>query len=272
MSGIYWLASYPKSGNTWLRLLLHSYAAGGAAVDINGTAPDGWSIGGRTLFDESIGLAASDLTDAEIRAWWPSVLQKWAQARTDAAYLKIHTMCRPSDFTLGAVYLVRDPRDVALSLARHTDRSIDAAITIMGTQDKIMNRSRNRLQPRLSEFWGSWSQNVESWLAPAPFPVHIVPYEAMRADPAAALSGLLPALGFPVDHATVKAAIAATALETLRAQEAAKGFVEAVGPHRFFGEGRVGGWRDRLAPAQAARIEADHGQMMARLGYLDADH
>ncbi|KJV09956.1 hypothetical protein VZ95_08190 [Elstera litoralis] len=272
MSGIYWLASYPKSGNTWLRLLLHSYVAGGAAVDINGAAPDGWNVNGRTQFDEAVGLAASDLTDAEILAWWPAALQKWVQARAEPAYLKTHGMAAPWDFTRGAVYLVRDPRDVALSLARHTDRSLDTAIEIMGTRDKLMNRSRYWLQRRLLQSWGSWSQNVESWLAPAPFPVHIVSYEAMRADPAAALSGLLPALGFQVDPGAIKAAVAATALETLQAQEAAKGFVEAEGPNRFFGEGRVQGWRDRLTPAQIARIETDHGPVMRRLGYLDAHH
>lgn len=272
MSGIYWLASYPKSGNTWLRLLLHSYVAGGVVVDINATAPEGWSVNGRTQFDEAIGLAASDLTDAEILAWWPSALQKWAQARPKPAYLKTHAMGAPWEFTLGAVYLVRDPRDVVLSLARHAACSLDAAIEIMGTRDKLMNRSRYRLQRHLLQSWGSWSQNVESWLAPTPFPIHILSYEAMRADPAAALSGLLPALGFPVDPAAVEAAVAATALETLRAQEATKGFVEAVGPNRFFGEGRVQGWRDRLTPAQIARIETDHGPMMRRLGYLPADH
>jgi aryl sulfotransferase len=272
MSGIYWLASYPKSGNTWLRLLLRSYLAGGTAVDINGPAPDGWTINGRTQFDEAIGIPASDLTDAEIVAWWPSVLQRWAQARAEPAYLKTHTLCVSSTATLGAVYLVRDPRDVALSLARHTDRSVDAAIAIMGTPDKIMDRSRDRLQPRLSQSWGSWSQNVESWLAPTPFPVHVTRYEEMRGDPAAALSRLLPALGVPVDHATVDAAVAATALETFRAQEATKGFIEAVGPNRFFGEGRVAGWRDHLTPSQAARIEAQHGGVMQRLGYLEADY
>ncbi len=268
MSGIYWLASYPKSGNTWLRLLLRSYRMGGTAVDINDLAEDGWWVNSRTQFDEQIGLSASDLSDAEILNWWPLALQKWAQGRTEPAYLKTHAMGAPWDFTLGAVYMVRDPRDVALSLARHTNRSIDAAIEIMGTRNKLMNRSRYWLQRRLLEFWGSWSQNIESWLAPMPFPVHIVSYEAMRADPAAALSGLLPALGFPVDPMAVEAAVAATALETLRGQEAAKGFVEAVGPNRFFGEGRVQGWRERLTPAQIARIETDHGQVMARLGYL----
>ncbi len=272
MSGIYWLVSYPKSGNTWLRLLLRSYRQGGTAVDINDLAEDGWTISSRTQFDEQIGLAASDLTDAEILDWWPSALQKWTQGRTEPAYLKTHALRVPCEFTLGAVYLVRDPRDIALSLARHADCSIDAAIEMMGTPDKVMNRSRYRLQRRLLEPGGSWSQNVERWLAPAPFPVHVLSYEAMRADPATALSGLLPALGFPVYPAAVEAAIAATALETLRAQEAAKGFAEAAGPNRFFGEGRVQGWRDRLTPAQVAQIEADHGPTMRRLGYLPADH
>lgn len=272
MSGIYWLASYPKSGNTWLRLLLRSYAAGGAAVDINDPAPDGWSVNGRTQFDESIGVAASDLTDAEILAWWPSVLRNWARARNEPSYLKTHMVCGPFEATLGAIYMVRDPRDVALSLARHTDRSVDAVIAVMGIRDMVAEGSDGRLRPRLPQQWGSWSQNVESWLAPAPFPVEVVPYEAMRADPAAALSGLLPVLGFPVDHTAVEAAVAATSLDALRAQEAATGFIEATGPHRFFGEGRVGGWREILTPAQRARIESDHGEVMARLGYLDVPY
>ena len=272
MSGIYWLASYPKSGNTWLRLLLRSYAAGGAAVDINAAAPEGWSINARAVFDESVGVTASDLTDAEVLAWWPSVLRQWALERRDPAYLKTHMMAWPFDLALGAVYLVRDPRDVAVSLARHADRSIDAAIAMMWTRDKIMDGSRDQLPSRLPQLWGSWSQNVESWLGPLPFPVHVQSYEALRADPASALTELLPVLGFRVDRPAIDAAVAATALETLQAQEALTGFVEAEGPQRFFGEGRVGGWRDHLTPAQRARIEADHAPAMARLGYLDPDY
>jgi len=272
MSGIYWLASYPKSGNTWLRLFLRSYAAGGAAVDINDTAPDGWSVNARAQFDELIGVAASDLTDAEILAWWPSALKTWAQARADPAYLKTHTMGGAFEPTLAAVYLVRDPRDVVLSLARHSGRSIDAAIDAMRTRDNLVDGSCDRLMARLPQRWGSWSQNVESWLAPMPFPVNVVSYEALRADPVAVFSGLLPTLGFQVDPAVVEAAVAATALQTLRAQEAAAGFVEAAGPHRFFGEGRVASWREALTLAQRARIESDHGPVMARLGYLDVDY
>jgi aryl sulfotransferase len=266
---LYWLASYPKSGNTWLRLLLHSYLASGAAVDINNMALDGWSVNQRALFDEAIGVSASDLTDAEILTWWPWALREWARARTEPAYLKTHAHERSSDFTLGAIYLVRDPRDVAMSLARHLNCSVDAAIAVMGTQNQTMSRSRYRLQSHLVQCWGSWSQNVENWMAPAPFPIHVLPYEKIRADPVAALVELLPTLGLSVNHEAAKAAAKSTALETLRKQEASQGFAEAVGPHRFFGDGRIEGWREGLTHAQISRIEGDHGQVMARLGYID---
>ncbi len=117
--------------------------------------------------------------------------------------------------------------------------------------------------------WGSWSENVESWLAPEPFPVHVVRYEDLRRDPAGILPGILSALGLEPDDSRIAAAVAATALETLRQQEDTCGFIERVGRHRFFGAGRIAGWRDRLTADQVSRIESVHGPSMRRLGYLE---
>jgi aryl sulfotransferase len=175
----------------------------------------------------------------------------------------------PPDVTLGAVYLVRDPRDVAISFARHMAVDLDRAIAMMADPTDTTGRSLKRLHHRLPEFRLGWSVNVASWLTAEPFTAHVVRYEDMRADPAAALAGILPVLGVTTTPAVIRAAIAATALDTLREQEvAAGGFVEWQGEGGFFGQGRVGGWRDRLTPAQVSRIEADHGPLMRRLGYL----
>jgi aryl sulfotransferase len=278
MTGICWLASYPKSGNTWLRLLLQSCLAGGEAVDINAIALAGRRGKDRAQFDEDIGIASADLTEDEILAWRAAALRAWARAETPPVFFKTHEMRSPvagigslfpADLTSGAIYLVRDPRDVALSLARHLDVSVDAAIAVMGTPGQRMERSRHRLRPQLFDHWGSWSENVEDWCAPRPFLAHIVRYEALRADPESALAGILVALALPVDPEAVQLAIAATTLDRLRAQEAEKGFAEWEG-RAFFGDGRVQGWRHRLTPHQVARIEADHGPVMRRLGYLPA--
>lgn len=276
MTGIYWLASYPKSGNTWLRLLLQSYLAGGEAVDINAIALGSRRDHDRAQFDEDVGIASADLTEAEILEWRPTALRAWVRRQNLPLYLKTHELrsplagdssLLPADVTSGAVYLVRDPRDVALSLARHMGVGVDAAIAAMGTPDQRMERSRHRLRPHLFDHWGSWSQNVEDWCAPQPFPAHIVRYEALRADPERVFAGILAALALPHAPEAARAAVAATRLETLRDQEAAKGFTEWPDGRGFFGEGRTQGWRDRLTPRQIARIEADHGPVMRRLGY-----
>ncbi|MCK6444619.1 sulfotransferase domain-containing protein [Elstera cyanobacteriorum] len=281
MTDLYWLASYPKSGNTWVRLLLQSYTAGGTAVNINALTVGGGRGDERAQFDEFIGVPAADLTNAEILAWYPFAFGQWARQLNETLYFKTHNICSATsitgaaslaDLVRGAVYLVRDPRDVALSFARHIGRGVDEAIKIMGTPGKQMGRSQQTLRPRLLEVFGSWSENVEGWLDHAPFPVHLLPYESLRADPRTALTGLVAALGLPVDPLAVEAAVAATDLAELRRQEAAVGFAEWRGVGGFFGQGRVRGWRDRLTPAQVAQIEADHGPMMRRLGYLPADH
>jgi len=71
-------------------------------------------------------------------------------------------------------------------------------------------------------------------------------------------------------RAWAEEAIDAAAIENLRAQEAEKGFRErSRKAGAFFGEGKTGGWRDKLNPEQVAKIVTDHGEVMRRLGYLD---
>ena len=247
-------------------------------IDINAATPGILGYGSeRVAFDEFIGVKASDLTHDEVLAWRPAVLRRIMATGPSFRILKTHDArvqvgngqeLIPSDISSTAIHLVRDPRDVALSLARHLGRSVDETITLMGTPGQRMSASRSHLNKQLCQVWSSWSGHTESWLAPASYPIHTIRYGCLRADPVSALAGALEVLGIRRPAARIAAAVAAASLETLRAQEARAGFQERGRSGAFFGDGQAGGWRSRLSQAQRQRIEADHGRVMRALGYL----
>ena len=277
MTGIYWIASYPRSGNTWLRLMLQSCLEDGAPVSINSLWLGRIYAQSRPWFDEAIGVPAADLTASEMFAWRSAALRDQVARRGRPLYAKTHDarvrlpngeMLIPPDVTLGAVYLVRDPRDVALSLSRYLNCTVDDAIEIMGKADAQMGRCETQLLCQLPGYLSSWSLNAQSWLAESPFPLAVMRYEDLRADPGSALAGILLNLGVKPVDAVVRAAVETTRLEAFQAQEKVSGFRDNFGHGRFFGDGMAGGWRSQLTRQQAARLEADHGAVMRRLGYL----
>ena len=276
MSGYHWLASYPKSGNTWLRLALSSLARGGAPPDF--AAEDRFApiASDRTAFDLLLDVDSADLTDDEAEALRPRFHEIDAGRYAEPQLRKVHDAWTrtpageplfPPALTLGAVYLVRDPRDVAVSLAHHLGIDLDRTIAFMGRADAALAMGGRGGVPQLRQRLLTWSAHVRSWLD-APAPPLLLRYEDMLADPAATLARAARHLGRAAAPEAVARAAAATRFEALRAAEARHGFAERPKTAgRFFRRGIAGGWRDTLTPAQAARIEADHGGVMADLGY-----
>ncbi len=275
MAGIFWLASYPKSGNTWLRAFLATLVSGEPA-DINKLIFLGGIASDRYAFDDALGVAADDLTLEQQTNLRPRVYEIWAAEAERSLYCKAHDSYHltpageplfPSKVTRGAVYIVRDPRAVAVSLAHHTSQTINAEIARMNDPDAAFSNWTERLNEQLQQRLRRWSDHVESWLT-APFPVHVVRYEDMHGDPAAAFGAVARFLDLPHDPKRIASAVAAVSFSRLQAQERAAGFLEK--PRHiaaFFREGRIDGWRDALTPAQAARIVTAHGAMMQRCDY-----
>jgi aryl sulfotransferase len=274
-TGVWWLASYPKSGNTWLRALLSSLVSGKPA-DINSLSSLGGFAGSRSLFDNALGIDGAALSRDQEANLRPRVFEFMAAGAERALYCKAHDAYHltpageplfPASATRGAVYVVRDPRAVAVSLSHYIGDSIDEAIAGMDNPEALSGGSTRRLSNHLRQRLLRWSDHVESWLG-APFPVHVLRYEDMQADPHAALGAVATFLGLPCDQAAIAAAVEAATFSRLQSQERESGFIEK--PRRaaaFFREGRVDGWRQALSPEQAARIVAVHGAVMRRLGY-----
>jgi hypothetical protein len=275
MAGIWWLASYPKSGNTWLRAVIASLISG-RPVDINAMSFLGPICSNRIVLDDTLGIDSAELSVEQETNLRPRAYETWAAEAKRPLYCKAHDAYQvtsageplfPTNATRGAVYVVRDPRAVAVSFAHHMAQPIEAAIARMDDPKAAFSGSTDRLTRQLRQLLQRWSDHVEIWLA-APFPVYLLRYEDMRTDPLSAFTGVAAFLDLPHAPEAIAAAVEAANFSRLQAQEQEAGFFEKPRDAAvFFREGSIDGWRLTLTPEQAARIVASHGPVMRRLGY-----
>jgi len=270
-----WLASYPRSGNTWMRLMLRSLHLEGAEPDINGNEGPSSPIASRWDLECAGGLQASLLTWDELAELRPYVYRMHAERSDEPLLLrKVHDSCWmtpqgkrafPPEISLGAVYLVRDPRDVAVSLAHFWNTNIDHVIGHMGNIKSTMAAGRQGGQ--LPQLTSTWSHHFKSWVDDSEMPVLVVRYEDTLADAAGQLRRVAKFLQVSDDH--VEAAADATSFSRMTQQESSSGFREKPPKiDRFFREGKSGSGKRTLTPKQLETIENDHREVMERLGYL----
>jgi len=279
MGGIYWLASYPKSGNTWFRAFLHNLQRDGdVPVDINIDMHSSAIASSRSWLDDVLGFDTADLSEDEIEHLRPAVY-RWSARETSINYHKIHDAYTHADAneplvsraaTIGALYILRNPLDVAASLASHTRCSIDQAIQFMGNPAAAVYLSRTTAHRQVRQRLGTWSTHVLSWVDAPVLNRHIIRYEDMLDQPTEVFSRAADFLELPTEQARTAKAIQHCAFDNLASQEARSGFREKpAGVERFFRRGQCGGWRKELTAEQVARVVADHGVVMRRFGYLD---
>lgn len=277
-AAIGWIVSYPKSGNTWLRLMLLGLMRGGQPIDINGIGNEAGTAS-QNEFDELLVVPSGELFPDERVAAQPA-LHRAIAAETGAGLIlrKVHDRywhvpggeaVFPSPVSRGAVYLVRDPRDVAVSFAHHRGATPDETIATMADPAATLSAADDRHRKHLAQPLGTWSDHVRSWLEQRDIPVLLLRYEDLLADPAWSLRLVADHLRIAHDSASVARVVDATRFGRLQAQEQVQGFRErqAGSTAPFFRQGRAGSWRGVLAQAQAARILADHGPVMRWLGY-----
>lgn len=278
MGAIYWLASYPKSGNTWFRTFLQNLKQDGdAPVDIN-ELHTGSIASGRGWLDEVLGFDTADMRHDDIDALRPAVYD-WSLKTPDLEYHKIHDAYTflPSGeplvsirATRGAVYFVRNPLDVASSFANHLQCSVDQAIVRMATPEMAFVKSEKKLNNQVRQKLLSWSDHVLSWVDAPDLHLEILRYEDMLGDSLATFTRAARFLELPDDQPRVQKALHFSRFDRLQQQEKSGGFKEKPSnTPSFFRQGKSGGWRDELNEEQAAKIIADHGTVMRRFNYLD---
>jgi aryl sulfotransferase len=277
-----WLASYPKSGNTWFRLLVANLSATQQPADINDMDERGGIASARGPFEFHTLLDSGLLSHDEADALRPRVYEVIAaDDEADGARLvKAHDayLTTPLGEPLlagaraarGAIVIVRDPRDIAGSLANHRHTSVDAAIDFMADRGASFSGGANAQAAQLRQRLLDWSSHVASWLDQTDIPVHLVRYEDLHADPLATFVAAMAFAARDVAQADAQRAIDFARFERVQAQERERGFSEWWPRGEgglFFRRGEAQAWRGELTAEQVQRIESVHAPMMKRLGY-----
>lgn len=275
MSGIIWLASYPKSGNTWLRAFLHNLLLNPDAPlppdALNRVATGDHDI---KLFETVAGRSLADEPDETLYRLIPETHRYLAHLDpAQPIFVKTHHYLGMAQgvplvtmqWTTGAIYVVRDPRDVAISFADHYGLTMDRAIASMNDPTNYLLRGPHNMAQHLKD----WSSHVQSWTHKPNPRLHVVRYEDMLAKPGPTFKKIAHFLGLDPAADQLTKAIRFSSFKELRKQEEEKGFSERTPTsRRFFRKGETGQWRTGLSLAQRQAIESAHGATMKRFGYL----
>ena len=272
---IVWMASYPKSGNTWTRIFLANYMANAPKpIPINNAhriaigdaiAKTYSMVAGRPIDTQDI-----DLT-LQMR---PRVLRGIVSNNADINLVKTHNArivahgipLIPDELTRSAMYIMRNPLDMVLSYARHYGISQADACHAVSHPDNVNMPTESMVV----QFIGSWSDHVRSWTGKSAYPVLVLRYEDLLADPHTHFAKVIEHVGLPVEPERLDRAIRFASFKELSAQEKTQGFVEkSQESDAFFAKGTSDQWKTDLKPRLVKQMKHAHRKVMKQFGYLE---
>ncbi len=276
MGNIVWLASYPKSGNTWMRAFIYNL--------IENPPRPGRIADLPTYFEEESkprwyapyagegGVESMDFDQA--MALRPRAHQAIAESRERGTiFTKTHNMfghlqgipLHNLSVMAGAVYIVRNPLDVVLSVADHFRLSIDEAIDFMANEETGTPTN----EENVAGFMGSWSTHVASWTVQPHAGIVVLRYEDLQDKPLKAFGAVAKLLGMGKDKNRVRKAIQFSSFRELKKQELAGGFIEkSPNSEHFFRKGSKNQWAETLSDEQVSRMVESHREQMQRFDYI----
>lgn len=274
---IVWIASYPKSGSTWLRALLTASLCPDEPLDLNRL------IGASVVFeraelDEHAAIDSAHHSIEELLPYQSHYHRAFARDLQGPVFIKTHSAFRsspdgidlfPCEASAGAILIVRNPLDIVGSYAHHEGKSAEAIIARMADSAACQDAWDDRISKALPQRVADWSGNVASWLDQSVMPVCLVRYEDMLDDTPAVLVKVLEFSGIGLDDHALQGAVEACSFARLSAAEARGGFVEKPSQMRSFFRAGAGGQGTReLTAEQASRVRSHHRAAMERLGYI----
>jgi len=278
---IVWLVSYPKSGNTWFRIILSNFLSE-SKEPININKMNATLIASsRSLFDTYVGTNSSDLTNSEIRNLRPELYRRISSESESLVFIKVHDAWAlnekgdplfPSDITRGVIYIIRHPLDIAVSYAYHSNITYLRSLEGMSNINHGLCRNKMKLCNQLSQNLLTWSEHIESWLDRSGLPIYIIKYEDLHENAYGVFTKALDFLRISYTPSEINTAIRNSTFELVSMQEKSMGFREKpITQELFFRSGKIGSWKEKYKLSEIKSFVSLHGEVMQRFGYTLED-
>ena len=279
MKKIIWISSYPKSGNTWTRYFLSNYFFNKQKINSDFNILNKIDKFPPYKFLPQL-ISEDEIKESgyNISKYWTKIQLEITKEKEDFIFLKNHNALVSVEgrnlteerFSLAFIYLVRDPRDIAVSYSNFDKTlSIDKAIERITSENLYCHVTKKF--PLDVEVLGSWKFNYNSWKSGvAEVPRIIIKYEDLINNTFETklkiIKFLSDILNFKVDTDQIKYSIEQSDFKRLQEIENNQKFHEST--NTFFNSGKIGQWKNILSPKQISRIENFCKDEMEELGYL----
>ena len=282
---IFWIASYPKSGNTWLRTLISAYYYSKDGIFNQSILKNIGQFPEKRHFVD-FNYNPGNVTDTA-KLWIKS--QEKINKDNKIRFFKTHNTfgkVNNCDFTnkqnsAGCIYIVRDPRNVITSLKNHYEMNHETSIKWMTNSKNYIYDIRNVKEDGYSDFQfiSSWSMNYKSWRVQKKIPIKIIQYEDLLKETYAVFKDIIEFINKtsnikePINKAKLENSVNSTNFNKLKNEEKKNGFVEAVPSKKnekkivFFNLGPDNDWRKILDKDEQAKLTDIFKEDLIELGY-----
>ena len=281
---IFWIASYPKSGNTWLRTLLSAYYYSKDGIYKESLIKNIGQFPEKKHFQ---GFDYLPKVVIDTSRYWIKAQERINHDKK-LRFFKTHNVygsINEHKFTdktnsIGCIYIVRDPRNVITSLKNHYELSYPEALEWMINPKKYIYDYENSEEYSDFQFISSWENNYKAWKSQRDFPIKIVKYEDLMDK---TYSVFLEIIEF-INHVTntnekinrlkIKNSVNSTSFSKLKANEKQFGFSESVKSKKdnkqipFFFLGPENNWKKILDEDFKNKLNKVFEKNLKELSYI----
>ena len=282
---IFWIASYPKSGNTWLRTLISSYYYSDDGIYSDniikriGQFPEKMHF---TDFDYNQNI----VTDTS--RFWIKAQEKINKDKK-LKFFKTHNTfgaLNNNHFTdnknsIGAIYIIRDPRNVITSLMNHYELDNEQAIKWMTNEKNYIYDVSKFKEDGYSDFQfvSSWNTNYKSWTVQKKIPIKFIKYEDLLNQTFAVFKDVINFINITTRNNEkikidkLKNSVKSTFFDKLQDMEKKNGFSEAITSKKnnkkipFFNMGPKNDWKNVLNKNLINRLNDHFEKNLIELSY-----